>query len=139
MGLASILGCLQLDTLTLHQVTLLVVISFQVIDPANKQCIFFTENSITALKVFVDSEIKSSQEILYFFRGKCGCHAQRIKTVYICKRLTLKKYATTRSIAHITIYNKHKHNHHYSCPIPSHPLPQLTHPHIHKITKILKH
>ena len=32
----------------------------------------------------------------------------------ICKRLTVKKYATTRSIAHITIYNKHKHNHHYS-------------------------
>jgi len=27
------------------------------------------------------------------------------------KRLTLKKYATTRSIAHITIYDKHKHNH----------------------------
>ena len=26
----------------------------------------------------------------------------------ICKRLTLKKYATTRSITHITIYNKHK-------------------------------
>ena len=33
--------------------------------------------------------------------------------MYICKRLTLKKYATS-SIAHITIYNKHKHNHHYS-------------------------
>ena len=33
---------------------------------------------------------------------------------YICKRLKLKKYATTRSIAHITIYNKHKRNHHYS-------------------------
>ena len=32
----------------------------------------------------------------------------------MCKRLTLKKYATTRSIAHITIYNKHKHNHHCS-------------------------
>ena len=34
--------------------------------------------------------------------------------VYICKRSTLKKYVTTRSTAHITIYNKHKHNHHYS-------------------------
>ena len=32
----------------------------------------------------------------------------------ICERLTLKKCATTRSIAHITKYNQHKHNHHYS-------------------------
>ena len=40
VGLASILGCLQLDTLTLHQVALLVVVSFQVINPANKQCFF---------------------------------------------------------------------------------------------------
>ena len=37
----------------------------------------------------------------------------RTKTVYICKRLTLKKYPTTHSISHITIYNKRKHNHHY--------------------------
>ena len=37
----------------------------------------------------------------------------------ICKRLTLKKYTTTRSIAHIPIYNKHKHNHHYSHDISS--------------------
>ena len=48
-----------------------------------------------------------SQEFLYSFKGKCATH-KATKTVYICKRLTLKKYATTRSIAHITIYNKHK-------------------------------
>ena len=30
------------------------------------------------------------------------------REMYICKRYTLKKYATTRSIAHITIHNKHK-------------------------------
>ena len=56
----------------------------------------------------------SSQELLYSFKGKCGATHKATKTVYICKRLTLKKYATTRSIALITIYNKHKHNHHYS-------------------------
>ena len=59
-------------------------------------------------------QVKSSQELLYSFKGKCGATHKAPKTVYICKRLTLKKYATTRSIAHITIYNKHKHNHHYS-------------------------
>ncbi len=47
-------------------------------------------------------------------KGKCGATHKATKTVYIRKRLTLKKYATTRRIAHITIYNKHKHNHHYS-------------------------
>ena len=47
------------------------------------------------------------EEFLYSFEGKCATH-KATKTVYICKRLTLKKYATTRSIAHITIYNKHK-------------------------------
>ena len=52
-------------------------------------------------------QVKSSQEFLYSFKGKCATH-KATKTVYICKRLTLKKYATTRSIAHITIYNKHK-------------------------------
>ena len=52
-------------------------------------------------------QIKSSQELLYSFKGKCATH-KATKTVYICKRLTLKKYATTHSIAHITIYNKHK-------------------------------
>ena len=59
-------------------------------------------------------QVKWSQGLLYSFKGKCGCYTERTKTVYTCKRLTLKKYATTRSIAHITIYNKHKHNHHYS-------------------------
>ena len=62
-------------------------------------------------------QVKSSQagqELLYSFKGKCGATHKATKTVYICKRLTLKKYATTRSIAHITIYNKHKHNHHCS-------------------------
>ena len=87
------------------------------------------------LFLFLCSYVKSSQEILYFFRGKCGCHAQRIKTVYICKRLTLKKYATTHSIAHITIYNKHKHNHHCSYPIPLHTHPQHTHTHTHTHTQ----
>ena len=52
-------------------------------------------------------QIKSSQELLHSFKGKCATH-KATKTVYICKRLILKKYATTRSIAHITIYNKHK-------------------------------
>ena len=51
-------------------------------------------------------QVKSSQELLYSFKQKCDTH-KATKTVYICKRLTLKKYAT-RSIAHITIYNKHK-------------------------------
>ena len=46
-----------------------------------------------------------SQEFLYSFKGKCATH-KATKTVYICKRLTLKKYATTRSIAHITIYEE---------------------------------
>ena len=52
-------------------------------------------------------QVKSSQEFLYSFKGKCTTH-KVTKTVYICKILTLKTYATTRSIAHITIYNKHK-------------------------------
>ena len=52
-------------------------------------------------------QVKSSQELLYSFTGKCATH-KVTKTVYLCKRLTLKNYATTRSIAHITIYNKHK-------------------------------
>ena len=59
------------------------------------------------------SYVKLSQELLYSFKGKCGATHKATKTVYICKRLTLKKYATTLNIAHITIYNKHKHNHHY--------------------------
>ena len=59
-------------------------------------------------------QVESSQELLYSFKGKCGATHKATKTVYICKRLRLKKYATTRNIAHITIYNKHKHNHHYS-------------------------
>ena len=58
-------------------------------------------------------QVKSSQE-LYSFKGKCGATHKATKTVYICKRLTLKRYSTTHGIAHITIYNKHKHNHHYS-------------------------
>ena len=41
-------------------------------------------------------------------------HIKPQRQCTICKRLTLKEYATTSSIAHITIYNKHKHNHHYS-------------------------
>ena len=50
-------------------------------------------------------QVKSRTSL--FLQGKCATH-KATKTVYICKRLTLKKYATTRSIAHITIYNKHK-------------------------------
>ena len=52
--------------------------------------------------------LKLSQELLYSFKGKCCATLKATKTVYICKRLTLKNYATTRSIAHITIHNKHK-------------------------------
>ena len=59
-------------------------------------------------------QVMSSQKLLYSFKGKCGATHKATKTVYICKKLTLKKYATTRSFAHITICNKHKHNHHYS-------------------------
>ena len=51
-------------------------------------------------------QVKSSQEFsLYSFKGKCATH-KATKTVYICKRLTLKKYATTRSIAHIRMYEE---------------------------------
>ena len=54
-------------------------------------------------------QVKSSQELLYPFKGKCCATHKTTRTVYICKRLTLKKYAATRSIAHITIYNtEHK-------------------------------
>ena len=87
MGLASILGRLQLDTLTLHQVTLLVVVSFQVIDPANKRCIFFKENSSAALKVFVDSEIKLRNSLFLqrkmwvpCTKNKDSVHMQTINT-----------------------------------------------------------
>ena len=52
--------------------------------------------------------LKLSQELLYSFKGKCCATHKATKTVYMCKRLTLKKYATTRSTTHITIYNKHK-------------------------------
>ena len=52
-------------------------------------------------------QVKSSQELLYSFKGKCAIH-KATKTVYICKRLTCKKYATTLSIAHITVHSKHK-------------------------------
>ena len=44
-------------------------------------------------------------------RKKWVPHIQNEDSTHMCKRLTLKKYATTRSIAHITIYDKHKHNH----------------------------
>ena len=53
-------------------------------------------------------QVKSSQELLYSFKGKCCATHKTTKTVYKCKRLALKKYATTRSIAHITIYHKRK-------------------------------
>ena len=44
----------------------------------------------------------------FFIPSKENVPHIKPQTVYICKRLALKKYATTRSIAHITIYNKHK-------------------------------
>ena len=62
-------------------------------------------------------QVKSSR-ISLFLQRKMLCHTVT-KTVYICERLTLKKYTTTRCIAHIIIYNKHKHNHHYSHHISS--------------------
>ena len=37
--------------------------------------------------------LMSSQELLYSFKGKCATD-KATKTVYICKRLTLKRYAT---------------------------------------------
>ena len=66
----------------------------------------------TVIFASVPGSVKLSQEFLYSFKGKCATHKATNETVYICKRLTLKKYATTRSIAHITINTKH--NHHYS-------------------------
>ena len=69
--------------------------------------LFVVGTVIFASVLLVLCQVKSSQEFLYSFKGKCATH-KATKTVYICKRLTLKKYATTRSIAHITIYNKHK-------------------------------
>ena len=62
---------------------------------------------VGTVSYFCFCAVMSSQELLYSFTGKCATH-KATKTVYIGKRLTLKKYATTRSIAHITIYNKHK-------------------------------
>ena len=57
--------------------------------------------------------LMSSQELLYSFKGKCATH-KATKTVYICKRLTLKKYATT-PVSHTSQYTINtKHNHHYS-------------------------
>ena len=52
---------------------------------------------------------KRRQELSASNVTKAG-YTETTKThqLQICKRLTLKKYATTRSIAHITIYNKHK-------------------------------
>ena len=44
----------------------------------------------------------------FFIPSKENVPHIKPQRLYICKRLTLKKYATTRSIAHITIYNKHK-------------------------------
>ena len=44
----------------------------------------------------------------FFIPSKENVPHIKTQRLYICKRLTLKKYATTRSIAHITIYNKHK-------------------------------
>ena len=72
--------------------------------------------SLAQLFLLLCSYVKlsqSSQELLYSFKEKCVATHKATKTVYRCKRLTLKKYATTRSIAHFTIYNKHKHNHRY--------------------------
>ena len=62
--------------------------------------------SLAQLFLLLCSYVKLSQEFsLYSFKGKCATY-KATKTVYICKRLTLKKYATTRSIAHITIYEE---------------------------------
>ena len=55
--LARILGCLQLDALTLHQVTLLVVVTFQVIDPAQKK-IIPEENNLISQTALADFHIK---------------------------------------------------------------------------------
>ena len=65
--------------------------------------------SLAQLFLLLCSYVKLSQELLYSFKGKCCATHKATKTVCICKRLTLKKYATTRSITHITIYNtEHK-------------------------------
>ena len=56
------------------------------------------------------SSVVLIRDLLYQSAGIVFLDGGRV----ICKRLTVKKYETTRSIAHITIYNKHKHNHHYS-------------------------
>ena len=63
--------------------------------------------SLAQLFLLLCSYVKLSQEFsLYSFEGKCATH-KATKTVYICERLNFKKkYATTRSIAHITIYEE---------------------------------
>ena len=57
--------------------------------------------------------IKNKSRNSLFLQRKMWVPHIKNKTVYIWKRLTLKKYAATHSIAHITTVNKHKHNHHY--------------------------
>ena len=56
-------------------------------------------------------QVKSSQELLYSFTGKCATH-KATKTVYICKRLRSTQQHVVSHTSQYTINTKH--NHHYS-------------------------
>ena len=74
----------------------------------------FVAGTVIFASVRLLCQVKSSQELLYSKENVVPHIKPQSQCTSICKRLTLKKYATTCSIVHITIYNKHKHNHHYS-------------------------
>ena len=83
------------------------------------------KSSICAIRHGLPSQVKSIQVKKLFTPSKKNVSAthkeesvRKLKTNTL-KKKKKKKYAATHSIAHITIFNKHKHNHHYSHPIPS--------------------
>ena len=63
--------------------------------------------------------VKSVKKFFIPSKENVGATHKEQRPCTHCKRSTLAKYAATRSIAHITVYNKHKHNHRCSHPIPS--------------------
>ena len=54
-------------------------------------------------------QVKSSQELLYSFTGKCATH-KATKTVYICKRLTSTQQHVVSHTSQYTINTKHNHH-----------------------------
>ena len=73
-------------------------------------------SSVVGLAAFIiDDSVKQVKKFCIPSKENVGAthkEQRQCTYIYICKRLTLKKYATTRSIAHITVYNKHKHSNH---------------------------